>query len=114
MFVTIIFTLHVGFAVIDLDDCSTNPCVNGTCYDLVNDYLCVCDDGYNGTNCDIDINECDDNPCINGNCTDGINGYSCSCNSGFTGDRCETGELVKFTFSLKFQKISKRRLITSV
>ena len=92
MFVTIIFTLHVGFAVIDLDDCSTNPCVNGTCYDLVNDYLCVCDDGYNGTNCDIDINECDDNPCINGNCTNRINGYSCSCDSGFAGNRCESGE----------------------
>ena len=39
----------------DTDDCITNPCVNGVCEDQVNGYLCVCDAGYNNTDCDNDI-----------------------------------------------------------
>ena len=33
--------------------CSSNPCQNGaTCFEGVDGYACVCDDGYEGTNCE--------------------------------------------------------------
>jgi hypothetical protein len=28
------------------------PCVNGYCVDGFNTYMCICDDGYTGRNCD--------------------------------------------------------------
>ena len=32
---------------LDIDDCpGTDPCENGACADLVNDYTCTCDPGY--------------------------------------------------------------------
>lgn len=38
----------------DIDDCTEQPCHNGgTCVDDVNDYSCICADGYTGKNCDI-------------------------------------------------------------
>ena len=36
----------------DIDDCSPNPCVHGTCTDGVDSYTCACDAGYDGDNCD--------------------------------------------------------------
>ena len=35
-----------------LDDCWDNPCQNGQCIDLENDYRCECSSGYGGKNCD--------------------------------------------------------------
>jgi len=71
----------------------TTPCSeNGTCYDLSEtEYLCVCNAGYNGTDCSVDINECDSNPCFQGNCTDKVNGFSCVCDDGYEGIQCQTG-----------------------
>ena len=41
----------------DIDDCADQPCLNGgTCSDGVNDYTCVCVDGYTGKNCSIGKN----------------------------------------------------------
>lgn len=37
----------------DIDECGTNPCVNGTCTDLVNDFSCNCTPGFTGKHCDI-------------------------------------------------------------
>ena len=34
------------------DDCRDNPCQNGQCVDLENDYSCDCNPGYIGKNCD--------------------------------------------------------------
>ena len=36
----------------DIDDCDTNPCLNGgTCQDEVNGYTCNCVAGFNGATC---------------------------------------------------------------
>ena len=32
----------------DIDDCLSQPCVNGRCEDLVNGYMCYCQPGYDG------------------------------------------------------------------
>ena len=36
----------------DINECLLQPCLNGNCTDLVNDFTCTCDDGYDGKNCD--------------------------------------------------------------
>ena len=36
----------------DIDECESNPCINGDCDDLVNHYTCKCTPGYTGTNCE--------------------------------------------------------------
>ena len=41
---------------INIDDCSSSPCVNGKCEDGVNRYDCICNKGYWGTNCEKKIN----------------------------------------------------------
>lgn len=36
----------------DIDDCESQPCQNnGTCTNMINDYLCHCTVGFNGRNC---------------------------------------------------------------
>lgn len=36
------------YCEIDIDDCEPSPCLNGTCVDLVGDFLCECDVGFQG------------------------------------------------------------------
>ena len=51
------------------DDCLENPCQNGRCIDLANDYRCECQTGYGGKNCDFNCPV--DNPLyreVNGVC----------------------------------------------
>ena len=64
--------------------------MNGDCEDLVNDYRCKCDSGYEGKNCQNDKNDCIPNPCgLRGTCTDLRNGYKCTCKYGWEGKNCE-------------------------
>ena len=79
--------------------CETNPCKNGYC-DLDGDsYNCICDDDYQGKNCDIEILDCrrvdlDEYQCgPHGNCvvTD-EDIATCECDTGFVGDKCDIDE----------------------
>ncbi|XP_072048736.1 uncharacterized protein [Amphiura filiformis] len=81
------FTVTVSSS--DINECASSPCVNGGCQDGINQYMCQCNVGWSGTNCDININECDSNPCVNGVCYDGTNEYLCQCNTGWTGSYCD-------------------------
>jgi len=36
----------------EINECDANPCQNdGTCFDLINDYACICKPGYTDVNC---------------------------------------------------------------
>ena len=88
-----------GACDIDVDECSSSPCINGaTCVEstvdatiAANTYRCICAAGYaggvcdytfiaevavectqaTGGFCDIDVDECASNPCLNGaTCTE--------------------------------------------
>ncbi|XP_045916959.1 cubilin [Micropterus dolomieu] len=72
---------------------SNNPCVNGQCVatTLTPGYICNCNSGWQGINCDQNINVCLSNPCQNGGtCTYGINGFMCTCTAHWTGQLCQT------------------------
>uniref|UniRef100_A0A8C5PBH1 Cubilin n=1 Tax=Leptobrachium leishanense TaxID=445787 RepID=A0A8C5PBH1_9ANUR len=76
-------------AISDICD-KDNPCVNGQCKPTISGYICICNAGWNGTNCTDNIDECASSPCQNGgNCIDGINGYVCKCSGSWTGFHCE-------------------------
>ena len=61
---------------IEINECEPDPCYNGFCNDLINDYDCLCEKGWTGKNCDIDIDDCMDKPCQNGGyCNDLLNDY---------------------------------------
>jgi hypothetical protein len=65
-------SLNSGFCTItitvsEMDDCSPNPCEHGNCTDLIADFSCACDAGWQGTTCAQDIDECATlTPCQNG------------------------------------------------
>ena len=39
--------------ILDGNECSPNPCVRGTCTDLISDYRCNCPSGYGGKRCEL-------------------------------------------------------------
>ncbi|XP_053714419.1 cubilin isoform X1 [Synchiropus splendidus] len=74
---------------------TSNPCVNGQCVATTSSpgYICNCNAGWQGVNCDQNINECQSNPCQNGGtCTDAVNGFTCACTSQWTGPLCQTAQ----------------------
>ncbi|TNN67237.1 Fibropellin-1 [Liparis tanakae] len=75
----------------DANDCWSQPCLNGgLCTDLINDYVCDCPVGFEGSFCEVNLNECESQPCHNGGiCVDGNDRYQCFCSEGFAGLNCE-------------------------
>ncbi|CAG5110267.1 Oidioi.mRNA.OKI2018_I69.chr2.g4682.t1.cds [Oikopleura dioica] len=73
----------------DTNVCSENPCKNnGQCSIDGDGYICACNEGFSGANCEI--NPCDQSLCVNGECyaVDDEN-FACKCDDGFSGDLCE-------------------------
>merc|ERR1712212_379682 len=76
-----------------INECKSSPCKNGgTCTTSDGSYLCSCQDGWIGNNCNQDINECNSGPCKNGGtCTNSDGSYSCKCQDGWKGNNCNQG-----------------------
>ena len=77
-------------------ECYDGLCKNGgRCEDGFNRYTCVCDSGYEGTNCEWDFNDCRNVACytqdasIIPGCRDGHNTYECLCLNNWTGKLCD-------------------------
>lgn len=100
----------VLFLFSDVDDCAANPCRhNGTCVDLVADFVCRCVDGWKGRTCSNRNQHCQhgENPCLNGaTCVDDSNpeaGFTCRCSSGWRGSICHLGKYRHMSISLFFR-----------
>lgn len=74
-----------------VNKCESDPCNGQRCLNKVNGYVCQCNNGYNGKNCEIKPDYCKQDPCQNGAlCTNTPDGnYTCTCKDGFKGRRCE-------------------------
>lgn len=75
----------------DIDECLSNPCINGKCANLPGTYECKCyDPDMTGKNCDERINDCQGVVACqnNGICVDGVLNYTCKC-QGYVGRHCE-------------------------
>jgi len=79
-----------GYVCKDVDDCTPDPCVFGTCSDIgANSFHCSCMDGWEGNSCDEDIDECIDSThaCdMRAQCTNTQGGHECACDPEFYGD----------------------------
>ncbi|RDD45649.1 Deleted in malignant brain tumors 1 protein [Trichoplax sp. H2] len=77
-------------------DIKNGTCNNrGTCVALAQDheYICQCNKGYTGKNCEIDIDECASNPCQSmagglAVCKEFLGYYTCECPVGYSGYNC--------------------------
>jgi hypothetical protein len=83
----------------------SNPCMKGTCIDLVNGFQCICSGGFTGdqsinqsinqsilgVTCNEDIPECGSSPCLNGGtCVKPVpNAFVCVCPPGVAGAFCD-------------------------
>ncbi|XP_026135878.1 latent-transforming growth factor beta-binding protein 1 isoform X2 [Carassius auratus] len=74
----------------EIDECQVRPdiCAAGICYNTIDSYKCICDDGYRidseDTTC-VDVDECAESPslCANGHCQNTPGGFLCACEPGF-------------------------------
>ncbi|KAM9297917.1 protein eyes shut homolog [Morus bassanus] len=75
---------------INVNECSSNPCLHGYCYDIVDGFYCLCNPGYAGLKCEQDIDDCIINACEhNSTCVDLHLRYQCICLPGWEGTFCE-------------------------
>ena len=73
----------------EIDECASNPCVNGSCEDQLDGYVCTCDVGFTDPECATEVDDCNSNPCVNGDCNNLVGAWSCTCDAGFSGLTCD-------------------------
>ncbi|TKS78021.1 Protein crumbs -like protein 1 [Collichthys lucidus] len=76
------------------DKCSSSPCLNGTCIEHQNDYMCLCTSGpvwYMGKQCEELYDACILAPCTNCTSNLGSGAFTCHCPDDFTGLNCSEG-----------------------
>lgn len=63
---------------------------DGKCSSTDSGYICTCEPGFSGSNCEANHDDCIDVTCQNGGtCRDGIRDYRCHCPPGFSGKHCQ-------------------------
>ncbi len=88
-----------------VDFCAESPCVNGTCTNGADGFVCTCETGYSGTICDECATGYQDNDfdgvcdfdcgltrldCgVHGTCDDSLGTVQCVCDEGITGAYCD-------------------------
>ncbi|XP_071792808.1 slit homolog 2 protein-like isoform X2 [Asterias amurensis] len=74
------------------DPCLSSPCENNAVctISLTERYLCQCQEGFKGRNCEVELNACEEEACLNGGSCHNLNngGFRCECAAGFEGDLC--------------------------
>ena len=75
------------------DGCSDDPCLNGgECFvdaTTLNQFTCVCPEGFEGVTCEGRVPACASSPCSDAaTCVEGDGVFECLCPAGFTGDTC--------------------------
>ena len=94
--------------------CDNNPCGSDysrhfKCDNLAHGlYLCACEAGWTGDNCDQQIDPCNPNPCQNsGNCYNNYGSFGCNCIPEYTGDICESKFLTNKFFDSEYFSVRK-------
>ena len=84
--------------------CKKNICHNSApCISGLDDFKCLCPQGYTGKYCSTNIDDCSPSPCnINGtdNCTDGVSSFKCICKDGYSGVLCNQSKQIKLLLIL--------------
>ncbi|XP_078381971.1 uncharacterized protein LOC144664667 isoform X3 [Oculina patagonica] len=96
-----------GFMYLGTENpCYSNPCLhNATCLNGFTDkgYLCECQAGYTGEQCENDIDECAmkmDNCSENAMCNNTEGSFNCSCKPGFSGDGINCADIDECTMKI--------------
>jgi len=92
------------------DYCPSNPCQHGSCEEKDGGYLCTCENGWGGKNCDDVIDDCSTEPCKHGRCQPCQDGecpnqnYKCICDCGWSGENCDQSTNFRNTYRLHYGK----------
>ncbi|KAK7466018.1 hypothetical protein BaRGS_00037419, partial [Batillaria attramentaria] len=73
-----------------VDECLQAPCGPHPCENLVDGFVCHCQDGWSGDTCSTPPDPCYNNDCRNGaTCVSSADNYTCTCLPGYAGRLCE-------------------------
>ena len=83
----------LAFCEVNIDDCASQPCYNGTCRDQEQGYSCSCPSGYSGLQCQEEQSSCIGTTCNDRSMCKNEPGYGqfiCLCRTGYTGANCSS------------------------
>lgn len=86
----VLLYMNLFYCTTEINECESNPCINdGTCFDRVNGFDCLCATGWQGPQCQLNTDECSGRPCVHAHsCKDLLGDYTCICQNGWTGKDC--------------------------